>query len=111
MDVYSKSILGILYEIFPDLVAEIIFKKYINITRQNFIKEFKMSKNSIGLNGILKIKDSCMAHWIVTYEKILAEKNKFDDNNLKNINAILENNHYCLQAWKMRNKNNRLEFK
>ena len=111
MNIVSKSILGILYEIFPDLVAEIIFKKYINMSKFSFIREFKICKNTVGLNGILKIKESNLAHWIVTYEKILSEQNKFDINNLKNINAILGNNHYCLQAWKMRNKNNRLEFK
>ena len=110
MNSYSDSILGILYDIFPDLIAELIFKKYINLSKQNFIDEFKISKQTMGLNGILKIKDSTMANWIVNYEQISYEQKKFDKNNLKNINSILANNHDCLRAWKMRNKNNRLEF-
>lgn len=101
---YSYTTLGILYDLFPDLVAELIFKFYTNNLKYNLVDNFKNEFYQKGLNGILKIKDSSLANWIVTYENITKQNHKFDKNALQNINAILLNNHDCLNGWRERTK-------
>ena len=102
----SNSVLGILYDIFPTLIAEHIYKYYITIRKLAVLNQYKISFNEMGLNGILNIKDTKLAYWIVTYENIISQDTWYNPRTLKNVNGILLNNHLCLKGWKHRWNNN-----
>lgn len=102
----SNSVMAILYDIFPTLIAEHIYKYYIIILKLDLLNQYKHSVNQVGLNGILNIKDINLAYWIVTYESIINQNAWYNPFALKNINGILLNNHLCLKGWKKRWNNN-----
>ena len=102
----SHSILGILNSIFPWMIADTIFNYVMDFNKNSVISEFNKLNKKIHPNGILGIKCQQLAAWIVTYEKIYKDDNKYrwTDTYKQNrdINQILLNNHICLQGWKKR---------
>ena len=73
----SHSILGILNSIFPWMIADTIFNYVMDFNKNAVISEFNKLNQQIHTYGILGIKSQNLASWIVTYEKIYKDDNKY----------------------------------
>lgn len=103
-----NSTLETLRNIFPLVVADIIYFFLISQQKHDFNNQLKLAFRNNKVNTVLHIKSNKLSSWLINFEKVNIE-NYF--NTSKNINnfekqrkQILIDNHLSIKKWRERQK-------
>lgn len=109
-----NSILETLINIFPLVVADIIYDYLICKQQKDFKNQLKLAFEKNKINEVLHLKSSKLSSWLINFEKVNI-KNYF--NTSKNIEhfekqrrQILIDNHFSIKKWRERQKKRLLKI-
>ena len=109
-----NSTLETLRQIFPLVVADIIFKYIICLHKKEFTKQLTIAFSQNNINKILNIKSSKLSLWLINFEKVNIENYLNTSKNIKNFEKqraqILIDNHLSIKKWRERQKHRQKEL-
>ena len=109
-----NSILETLINIFPLVVADIIYYFLICNQQQDFKNQLKLAFENNKINEVLHLKSSKLSSWLINFEKVNIENYFNTSKNIENFEKqrrqILIDNHFSIKKWRERQKKRRLKL-
>ena len=109
-----NSVLETLRNIFPLVVADIIYYYLICQQKKDFKNQLKLAYKNNTVNQVLNIKSKTLSSWLINFEKVYIENyfntSKNIDNFKKQRKQILIDNHLSIKKWRERQKQRMLKI-
>jgi hypothetical protein len=103
-----NSTLETLRNIFPLVVADIIYFFLISQQKQDFNNQLKLAFRNNKVNKVLHIKSNKLSSWLINFEKVNIENYFNTSKNIENFEKqrkqILIDNHLSIKKWRERQK-------